>query len=152
MKYGLVQSIEKGNMMTRPYYAPPNRESVQQTTSTFWAGLFDFSFTRFITLKFIRVIYAVMLAVIVLFGVLLLISALVSGASNSSAGEVLAGIIVVPIVTLLWIIGARLTLEFIAVVFRIGENAARIATAEEAQLSLAQAASMRSEVRGTAQL
>ena len=42
-------------MMTTPYYVPPNRESVQQTTSTFWAGLFDFSFTRFITLKFIRV-------------------------------------------------------------------------------------------------
>jgi len=53
------------------------------------------------------------------------------------------GICIVPIFTLLYIVGARLALEFIAVVFRIGENAARIATAEEAQLSLAQAASVR---------
>jgi hypothetical protein len=143
VKYGLVQSIEKGNMMTTPYYVPPNRESVQQTTSTFWAGLFDFSFTRFITLKFIRVIYAVILGVILLSALVAFVISLVGGASNNSVGLIFFGICIVPIFKLLYIVGARLALEFIAVVFRIGENAARIATAEEAQLSLAQAASVR---------
>jgi uncharacterized membrane protein len=123
--------------MTTPYYGQPVqpvqpvKESLQQTTSKFWAGLFDFSFTRFITLRFIRVIYAVILGVILLLALVALVVSLVGGASNSSVGTILFGIFIVPIFTLLYIVFARLSLEFIAVVFRIGENTARIALASE---------------------
>ena len=76
----------------------------------FWTGLFDFSFTRFITLKFIRVIYMVFVAAIGLIGILLFIISLTRG----GAGGVFAGLIVVPLLALFYIIGARLTLEVIA--------------------------------------
>jgi|SRR5664280_1482577 hypothetical protein len=95
----------------------------QSSDPAFWAGLFDFSFTRFITLKFIRVIYIVLVAVIGLIGLVLFIVSLTRG----GAGGVFVGLIVVPLVTLFYIIGARLTLEVIAVIFRIGENTSRIA-------------------------
>ena len=88
----------------------------------FWAGLFDFSFTRFITLKFIRVIYMVFVAAIGLTGLLLFIISLTRGGVG-----VFVGLIVVPLLTLFYIIGARLTLEVIAVIFRIGADASRIA-------------------------
>jgi hypothetical protein len=88
----------------------------------FWAGLFDFSFTQFITLKFIRVIYIILVAMIGLIGLVLFVGSLTSGV----AAGVFVGLIVVPLVTLFWIIVTRLTLEGIVVIFRIGENTSRI--------------------------
>ena len=102
----------------------------QSSDPAFWAGLFDFSFARFITIKFIRVIYIVLVVVIGLVGLLLFF---VSLASGHGVGGVFVGLIVVPLVTLFWIIVARLTLEGIVVIFRIGENTTRIADAEEAR-------------------
>jgi hypothetical protein len=95
----------------------------QSSDPAFWAGLFDFSFARFITIKFIRVIYIVLVVVIGLIGLVLFVGSLTSGI----AGGVFVGLIVVPLVTLFWIIVARLTLEGIVVIFRIGENTSRIA-------------------------
>jgi hypothetical protein len=96
----------------------------QSSDPAFWAGLFDFSFTRFITLKFIRVIYIILVAMIGLVGLLLFF---VSLASGHGVGGVFVAFSVVPLVTLFWIILARLTLEGIVVIFRIGENTTRIA-------------------------
>jgi hypothetical protein len=109
----------------------PTPTSSQQPTSTFGGGLFDFSFTHFITLKFISAIYAVNLVVIGLIGVVCLIALV----SRGDGTDILAGLIVVPLLTLLWIIVVRLILEVIAVIFRIGENTTRIADAEEARTS-----------------
>src|SRR5664280_885103 len=104
----------------------PTPPASQQPTSTFGAGLFDFSFTQFIS-----AIYAVNLVVIGLIGVVSLIALV----SRGDGTDILAGLIVVPLLTLLWIIVVRLTLEVIAVIFRIGENTTRIADAEEARTS-----------------
>jgi hypothetical protein len=104
----------------------------QSSDPAFWAGLFDFSFTRFITLKFIRVIYIILVAMIGLFGLLLFVLSL---ATNNGAAGVFVALIVVPLFTLFWIIVVRLTLEGIVVIFRIGENTTRIANAEEARTS-----------------
>ena len=103
-----------------------------QPDPAFWAGLFDFSFTRFITLKFIRVIYIILVAMIGLVGLLLFF---VSLASGHGVGGVFVAFSAVPLFTLFWIIVTRLTLEGIVVIFRIGENTTRIANAEEARTS-----------------
>src|SRR5664280_3454956 len=83
-----------------------------QPDPAFWAGLFDFSFTRFITLKFIRVIYIILVAMIGLVGLLLFVLSL----ANNGAAGVFVGLIVVPLFTLFWIIVTRLTLEGIVVI------------------------------------
>src|SRR5664280_3335094 len=115
--------------MTDPYLAAHGETAEDARTSpkspdpAFWAGLFDFSFTRFITLKFIRVIYIILVAMIGLIGLLLFF---VSLASGHGVGGVFVAFIVVPLSTLFWIIVTRLTLEGIVVIFRIGENTSRI--------------------------
>jgi hypothetical protein len=89
-------------------------------------------YTRFITLKFIRVIYIILVAMIGLVGLLLFWLSLASG---HGASGVFVALIVVPLFTLFCIIVARLALEGIAVIFRIGENTTRIANAEKARAS-----------------
>ncbi len=85
---------------------------------SFFASLFDFQFTSFITLRFLKVIYAVLVAVILLGGVVFLIAGLASG----TASGVLVGLIVAPLATLFYLILARIYLEVIAMFFRIGDN------------------------------
>src|SRR5664280_489579 len=114
--------------MTDPYLAAHGETAEDARTSpkspdpAFWAGLFDFSFTRFITLKFIRVIYIILVAMIGLIGLVLFVGSLTSGI----AAGVFVGLIIVPLFTLFCIIFTRLTLEGIVVIFRIGENTSRI--------------------------
>jgi len=94
----------------------------QLETKGFFAGLFDFGFTSFITLKFIRVIYAILV------GVLLLLALLAFIATISQGGIGIAfAIVVVPIATLLYLIFARISMEMIALFFRIGENTSLMA-------------------------
>lgn len=81
------------------------------------AGLFDFDFSTFITLKFLRVIYAVLMALILLAG----IGFFLSIASRGALAALLA-LIFVPLVTLLYLIFARVSMELIAMFFRLGEN------------------------------
>lgn len=81
------------------------------------AALLDFSFTHFITISFIKVIY--MLAILaILVGWLGLVVA--GFASGFIAG--IGAIIVGSIVALLYLIMARVWLELIVVIFRIGDN------------------------------
>jgi hypothetical protein len=83
----------------------------------FFAALFDFGFTSFITLKFLKVIYAILVGLILFAGVIFLIAALSRGGATA-----ILGIIGVPLVTLLYLIIARVYMEIIALFFRIGEN------------------------------
>jgi hypothetical protein len=69
------------------------------------------------------VIYIVFVAAIGLIGLLLFTISLTRG----GAGGVFAGLIVILLLKLFYIIGARLTLDLIAVIFRIGEDTSRIA-------------------------
>ncbi len=81
------------------------------------AGLFDFSFSTFITLKFLRVIYGLLMALIVLFGLLFF-------AQTASQGGTafLFALVVVPVVMFVYLVFARIYMELIALFFRIGEN------------------------------
>jgi Domain of unknown function (DUF4282) len=90
----------------------------------FLAALFDFSFTSFLTLKFLRVIYALLVAFTLLFGLLFLIF----GLSRGGAVAVLS-LFLVPLVTFLYLLLARVSTEWLALFFRIGENTSIIAGA-----------------------
>jgi cellulose synthase/poly-beta-1,6-N-acetylglucosamine synthase-like glycosyltransferase len=83
----------------------------------FFAALFDFSFTSFITLKFLKVIYALLVAMILLGGIVFLVAALSQGGAY-----ILVGLVIAPLVTLVYLIFARVALESVAMFFRIGEN------------------------------
>jgi hypothetical protein len=83
----------------------------------FFASLFDFGFTSFITLKFLSVIYGVVVVLILLTSVVLLVVSLSQGGSYA----VLA-IVVIPIVALFYLVVTRVSLEIVALFFRIGEN------------------------------
>ena len=83
----------------------------------FFASLFDFGFTSFITLKFLSVIYGVVVVLILLTSVVLLVASL----SQGGIYAVLA-IVVIPIVTLVYLVVTRVSLEIVALFFRIGEN------------------------------
>lgn len=87
---------------------------------SFFASLFDFDFTSFITLRFLKVIYKLVVALILLGGLLSLIYGLTSG----SALGVISGLILAPLLTVVYLILARIGLEVVAMFFRIGDDAA----------------------------
>lgn len=97
-------------------------------TKGFFAGLFDFGFTSFITLKFLRLIYGVLVVLIVLFGVGFLIAGLSQG-----GGTAVAAIFLAPLGTLLYLIFTRISMEVVALFFRIGENTSIMAAAATGQ-------------------
>jgi cellulose synthase/poly-beta-1,6-N-acetylglucosamine synthase-like glycosyltransferase len=103
--------------------APANDHDEDQMPSTqleakgLFAGLFDFGFTTFITLKFLRVIYIVLMALIFLGGLVFLVRGLAAGGAAA-----VATIVFVPLGVLLYLIVARIYMELIALFFRIGEN------------------------------
>jgi hypothetical protein len=88
----------------------------------FFATLFDFSFTSFVTLKFLKVIYTIAVVVIGLV-TLLWIAAIAS----RGGVDVLLGLVGGPLAGLLYLIWVRICFEVIAVLFRIGENTSTIA-------------------------
>ncbi len=86
------------------------------------AGLFDLDFKHFITLKFLKVIYVVVMVVIGLGAVLFFVSL-----ASRGAGSAILGLVLAPIGALLYLVFARVYLELIALLFRIAENTTRIA-------------------------
>jgi Domain of unknown function (DUF4282) len=90
----------------------------------FFASLFDFGFTSFITLKFLRYIYAVGVVLILLTGIVFFFEGISQGGVY-----ILLAIIVVPILTLFYLISVRISLELVAMFFRIGDHTATMAAA-----------------------
>jgi len=84
----------------------------------FIASLFDFGFTSFVTLRFLKVIYAIMVVIILLVGLFVLIGGLQTGNSLTIIGT----IILAPLGTLVYLVLTRITFEVIAMFFRIGDN------------------------------
>ncbi len=93
-------------------------------SKNFIATLFDFSFTSFITLRFMKVIYGVLLVLILLTGLVFLLAGLFSGDATTA----ILALVGVPIVTLFYLVIARIYMELIALFFRIGENTSLIAS------------------------
>lgn len=87
----------------------------------FFGSLFDFDLTSFITPKIIRVVYMVMVVLILLGGVLFLVGSLASGGSG-----VVVGIIVVPLVTLFYLIMIRIYTEVVIVLFRTHDEVRKL--------------------------
>lgn len=90
-------------------------------------ALFDMSFSRFITVSIIRILY-----ILGMCGIVLGWFVLVIGGFSHGAAAGLAMIIVASIVAVIDLIFLRVWLELIVVVFRIGDNTTAIASAYRA--------------------
>lgn len=91
-----------------------------QSELGFINSLFDFKLTSFITMRVIRVLYAILTVVVLIVGALALIAGLIGGYGGGAAR--LLVLIVVPLGTLLYLILVRLWVEFLANLYRIGDN------------------------------
>jgi len=88
----------------------------------FFASLFDFSFTEFITTKLIKFLYGLGM----LLGALMALALIIGGFAQSAIVGILF-LVLSPLVFLLYVIGARVWLELVIVVFRVAEHTAEIA-------------------------
>ena len=98
----------------------------------FFGALFDISFSEFITTKLIKVLYVLLLCLI---GIGLVVGVLSGLSTMFRRGGFLAGlvmVIVVPVLALIFVIGARMWMETIIVLFRIAENTTEIADSSKA--------------------
>ena len=84
----------------------------------FFGSLFDVSFTSFVTIRIIKVIYIITL---VLIGIAALVFIVASFADSVGAGLFVL-IIAAPLVSLLYVIYVRVLLEIVIAIFRIAEN------------------------------
>jgi hypothetical protein len=100
--------------------------NMQAPEKGFFGALFDVSFKHFITLKFIKVIYIIVMVLIGLFALL----AFLAVASNGGGGAAILVLLLLAPLALLYLVLARISLEVIAVLFRIGENTAVLAAAQ----------------------
>lgn len=107
-------------------HANPEHSPRRQQADTFFKSLLDTSFTTFIVPRLIRFLYMFFMAV----GVLVALGVIVTAFSVHSALGFLA-LLLSPVVFLLVLIQARVTLELIAIVFRIEHNTARLQTRAE---------------------
>jgi len=98
----------------------------QLDSPSLFAGLTDVGFRTFVTRKFLSVIYIV-LAV----GILLTAIAFFASAASQGGRAALVALVVVPLVALLYLVMARVSLELVALMFRIAENTDRMAAALE---------------------
>jgi uncharacterized membrane protein len=90
----------------------------------FFQSLFDFKFTSLITTRIIRVVYVIVVVVFALAALALFFGGLGSGEESG----IIFAIIFVPIGFLLYVIAARIWMELIIIVFRIGEDIRAIRT------------------------
>lgn len=91
-------------------------------SKNFFAALFDFGFTSFVTLRFLKLIYAILVGLILLTGFIFFVALIFRGGVS-----VILALVGVPIVTLFYLVLARVYTEMIALFFRIGENTSLIA-------------------------
>ena len=93
-----------------------------QDGKSFLAALFDFSFSEFITIKLIKILYVVGM-IMAGIGALFMIG----GGFRASFFAGLLALIISPIVFLLYVLVIRIWLELIIVLFKIADNTKIIA-------------------------
>lgn len=91
-------------------------------TPGFFSSLFDLSFTNFITTKLVKLLFIIAIIIAVLEGLGILVYGL-----NMPSPLPVVGIIAAPVVFFLIILGARVQLEILIVLFRMSEHLAEIA-------------------------
>jgi hypothetical protein len=85
---------------------------------SFFASLFDISFSSLITTRVIKVLYVLSMVII---GIIALV--FIGGAfSNSVASGIIVLLIIAPLLSLLYLIYVRVLLELVLVIFRILET------------------------------
>lgn len=118
-----------GPAVLAPGYAPP---AAPPKPKGFIAGLFDLSFTTFVTTRVLKVLYVFYLVAV---GLMLLgsvgagLMAIVAGGAGDSGGAMMLGfvqIIVAPFACLFALIYGRILFECIAVFFRVAEHLSEI--------------------------
>jgi len=100
-----------------PSFPPPGQPGAIPEPSVL-ATLFDFRFEHLVTVRVLRFFYV--LAVVL--GGLMALSTLITLASIAHGIGALIGIVVAGAWFLLFLLGARLAVEFLVVVFRLGED------------------------------
>ena len=84
----------------------------------FFRSLFDFNFTSLITTKIIKFLYILIVVVYSLAAVAFFITLIAKG----GAGGFVVAVIFVPVIYLIYLIFARVWMEFLIVIFKIGED------------------------------
>ena len=92
-----------------------------ESNTGFFGGLFDFSFSQFVTVKVVKVVYFLL----ILFSAIFVLTMIVSSFAQSGGAGVIS-LILSPIVFLLSVLCARIWMELVVVLFRIGENTTRL--------------------------
>ena len=91
---------------------------------SFFTSLFDFSFSQFVTLRLVKFLYVVSMITLV-FAIIVPIVQVFTSADRSGV-EALGIIVLAPVAAFLYLVGVRVGLELVVVVFRIGETATEI--------------------------
>lgn len=94
----------------------------------FFGSLFDFSFSEFITPRIIKLLFVLAIIIAAIVALVLF----VGGIAKGGPGAFLA-IILAPVSFLLYVIGARVWLEVIMVMFRIADNTDKLAERGDTQ-------------------
>jgi cytochrome c oxidase subunit IV len=110
-----------------PAPIPPARKG-------FIASLLDPSFSTLVTTRVIRWLY---ILILVLIG-LGLLGAIVTAIAGGSVAGILFALIIAPLIALLYVIMARVTLEVILAIFRILESSRETAFLQRQQLAVLQ--------------
>ncbi|HEX6470508.1 MAG TPA: DUF4282 domain-containing protein [Streptosporangiaceae bacterium] len=104
---------------THPGYQPPSGPRYDNDRG-FFGSLFDFSFDNFIAPKLIKFLYVLLLIIVTILAIVLIIVGLVGLGQGTPAG--LLAIVGAPIAWLVYLVIARLALEFYIVIFKISDD------------------------------
>jgi hypothetical protein len=88
----------------------------------FFGSLFDLSFTEFVTTRIIKFLYVLG----IIGAAIAAISFIIGGMSSDSGAAGVLSLVFAPLLFILYVMGIRVWLEVIIVVFRIAENTGRL--------------------------
>ncbi len=94
----------------------------------FWSCLFDLSFSELITMRVIKVLYAIGILIAGLAGLCLIVTAFSKG-----FGSGLLHVIAAPVVSFFLVIVLRVCMELVLTLFKIEENTRNLVPAQEAE-------------------
>ena len=101
---------------------------MEEEKKCFCTCLFDLSFSELITMRIIKVLYAIGIAIAGIAGLYLIVMAFTKG-----FGPGLLHVIAAPIVFIFLVIVLRVCMELVLTLFKIEENTRNLAPAQEAE-------------------
>lgn len=134
--YGYAGASQPGAAGGYPDFQPQNdnRRDMKSDGKNFFGALFDFNFDSFVSVKYAKFIYILVVLVaamyVLFFWVFPFLGLLFSDGEGSAVGAViwlLFGWIPVGLVTLLMLISTRMFLEFVIASVKTAENTSKLA-------------------------